>query len=562
MKSFAVIDIETRGLSARPEDFILGCFYTDKLKRYFLKREEMVKFIFSDDNPCKNIFAHNSEYDYTCLFGNIITELDNSALFVGSLFIKAKKDGITFYNSMAILKTTVEQLGKHYGKEKGVLADKFKTAKPGEKITVNKEDIEYCYRDCEIIYDYLIKTFEFTKKIKPTIASCAMEIFVKNYLVRKFTRNELNEKFRHSYYGGRVECFRFGKINPCYKYDIVSLYPKVCTDMYFPDFSKIKRLSKEKFNNISGIINNYEGCAKVTVHHKENFVCVLPHRKDHEIIYPYGKWTAFYNFNELRKAISTGFVKIIKVHECYYAPKIFFSELSDYMKYYFDKKNTSTGSEKIINKFLLNALTGKFAQKDHGRKYYFLNLQDAVQFLNGLKGKVKHIKHHFSEDRDDLFVEIFKNENRKKSVWNIPTISSYITSEARVLMLDYYLKNKNYLCYTDTDSLVLSKPLPDKYVGSNLGEMKKEMDEKIDIIGNKRYDSFIKGKKHSYIKGVSKNHKKIKGNFFFKKMIRTKEALRRNIEAGHFIEVEKHLSNDYTKRIVHKNYTTPLKLVL
>lgn len=562
-KNFCVIDIETLGLSARPESFVLGCVYgyTDSgiIKKSFFNREEMIKYIFNN-NDFKYVFAHNAEYDYTCLFDNIIINLDNSALFVGSMFISAKKDGIKFMNSLAILKTTVESLGKNYGVEKMTLDDKFKTAKPGDKIEVNENDIIYCFRDCEIVYDYLVKIFEITGKMKPTIASCAMEIFTKNFLQRKFEYNKYNEIFRNSYYGGRVECFRFGKIKPCYKYDVNSLYPKVCTDMYFPDFNKIKKGKvNDKGRFVDMILPNYEGCAKVTIFHRDNFIGTLPLRKESEIIYPQGRWTAFYNFNELRSALKHGFVEIEKVHSYYYAPKMFFSELRNFMIYFFDKKDNTAGAEQLINKFILNSLTGKFAQKEHGEKRYFEKSNDCFRYLESLSSKPRYVIHSFSEQRDDVFLEMFRKNTAKKSRWNIATISSYITSEARVYMLNYYLKYQNKICYTDTDSLVLSSPMTE-VSGRKMGEFKKELDEEIDIIGNKHYYTKIKKRKIKYIKGVHKVHKKKKGKFVFKAMVKTKTSLRRNLNAGDFIEVEKMLTNDYSKRTLKKNKTFTLNI--
>lgn len=563
-KNYCVIDLETAGLSARPESFVFGCLYGENeqgelIKKVFHDRETMIRYIFKQTH-FKYIFAHNSEYDFTCLFDNIILNLDHSALFVGSMFIKAKKDGITFMNSLAILKTSVSELGKHSGDYKMQLDDKFKNAKTPDQIKVNDFDIEYCFKDCQIVYDYLVKIFEFTEKLKPTIASCSMEIFVKKFLQRKFFHNKLNEVFRNSYYGGRVECFRFGKINPCFKYDVNSLYPYVCTDMYFPDFNKMKRGNKGTDYFKKFVLKNYEGCAKVKVIHTKNFVGVLPFRKETEIIYPFGTWVAYYNFNELRKAVETGFVQIVKVYEYYYAPKIFFSELSDYMKFFFQKKDTTEGAEKMINKFLLNSLTGKFAQKEHGRKIYFENIHDAQQYLNTFRTKQKFKIHHFNEHRDDLFLEMFKKDrNKNVSRWNIPTISSYITSQSRIFMLDFYLKYQDSLCYTDTDSLVLSKPM-NEVSGNGLGQFKKEKDEQIDIIGNKHYHTKIGRKKFKMIKGVHKKHTKHKGKFVFTRMIRTKESINRNLHAGMFIKVEKEMSNDYTKRSVIKNKTLTLKI--
>src|SRR4029078_922431 len=138
--NFCVLDIETTGLSARPESFVLGCIYANNglLKKSFIDREEMIKYIFNQDE-FKYVFAHNAEYDFTGLFDNIFQNLDKEALFVGSMFVKGIKNGIIFMNSLAILKTTVSELGKHYGLEKLILNDKFKNAKPGDKIEITKE---------------------------------------------------------------------------------------------------------------------------------------------------------------------------------------------------------------------------------------------------------------------------------------------------------------------------------------------------------------------------------------------------------------------------------------
>ena len=131
LKNFCVIDIETKGLSARPESFVFGCLFSkdengQEYKKVFMTRVEMVNFLLSNKNPYKYIFAHNGEFDFTCLFDNIILNLDRSALFVGSTFIQAKKDKKIFCNSLPVLKSSVKELGKNLGLEKMELDNKFK----------------------------------------------------------------------------------------------------------------------------------------------------------------------------------------------------------------------------------------------------------------------------------------------------------------------------------------------------------------------------------------------------------------------------------------------------
>lgn len=561
---FLVIDIETKGLSARPDRFVFGCVYADNgnFKKVFHDRKKMVDYLLSQ-TEYKYIFAHNAEFDLTILFDNIVLHLDNAAIFIGSLFIKAERLGKIFLNSLAVLKSSVKALGECSGNYKGNLDDKFKRWKEGDgDINVTKEDIDYCFKDCEIVFDYLSIIYEMTGKIKMTVAGCAMHIFTRQYMSEKFLYNPLNDIFRESYYGGRVECFRFGMSKNIFKYDINSLYPYVCTKMFFPDFSKVKR---GKPCNVKIFIGNYlktyEGCALIKVNHEKSFVGVLPFRNETEIIYPCGKFEGWYNFNEIRKALSTGLIQIEDVKDYYFAPRMEFKSLREYMLDFFKKKNESVGAEMLLNKFLLNGLTGKFGQKNHPKSIYFLDISEAFKHIkeNNIRKQNYEIK-HFSEERQDVFLEIADNEDRKRAKWNIPTVSSYICSEARCTMIDYYIKYKNNLIYTDTDSLILDCPIEEK-TGTNLGQMKREKDESVIIFGNKHYSSFYKGKKTDYIKGIKKDYKIKNGKYCFFKMIRTKEALRRReLKSGTFIEIKKVLKKNYTKRICTKKTTQTIFL--
>ncbi len=87
---------------------------------------------------------------------------------------------------------------------------------------------------------------------------------------------------------------------------------------------------------------------------------------------------------------------------------------------------------------------------------------------------------------------------------------------------------------------------------------KKEHDTEIEIKGNKHYSSKVEGKKVYHIKGVSKNFKRKGKNFTFQKMIKSKESIKRNLHAGMFIDVVKHLSGNYTKRVINKNNKTQI----
>jgi len=176
-----------------------------------------------------------------------------------------------------------------------------------------------------------------------------------------------------------------------------------------------------------------------------------------------------------------------------------------------------------------------------------------------------HILKTFSEVRDDCFL-ITENEKFVNSFFAIPTFSSYITSEARILLLTGLLDNEknSKILYCDTDSIFLEGKFTGQ-ISDILGNWKLEEKNILNIRGLKNY-VFIDehGKTIEAIKGVSRNavkSKTEKNTYKWKKYYKTKEALRRNKEAGESYKVKKTLSGIYDKREVLKNgETKPIKL--
>lgn len=555
---FCVLDTETWGLDAQQKSFALCCVYGDNgnFKKHFTDREKLVEWIFTQ-KEYTHIFAHNSEYDLTTIFGNIYQKLDRSALFVGSLLICAKKDGVTFANSFAILRSSVAELGKNSNNQKLELADKFKSYTKGDKKIINEHDITYCYRDCEIVYDYLFSIFEMTGKIVLTIASAAMTIYKNEFSEKEYKYKKITECFRQSYYGGRVEVFRFGNYKNIKKYDINSLYPFVCVGLNYPNPNFLvhtKKIIKSKFDYD---LKMKEGVAFVIVNVFNNYYGCLPFSREKELIYPIGKIEGWYNFNELRFCLDKKLLEILEVKEYYAAPKMRLFGLETYVKKFFKEKNETVGAEKLINKYLLNALTGKFSQKQHPDRHYFENEKMCFDFVKKNKIPLKNIEiKHFNSERSDCFLEV-KNSEKRIATFVAPFISSYITSAARMVMLPFFERHKKSLIYTDTDSLVLlNEKINKKYISNDFGSFKKEDETEITVYGNKNYLAVSPKKETRYHKGVPRINKCVDGVYFFKKMIKTKEAIKRNLNAGEFVDIQKRDVKKYTKRIVSRDGTT------
>lgn len=230
--------------------------------------DDFMEFLEYSKEPCK-VYMHNLRFD-----GNFIINWLESHSFK---FVRDRrnagdksytslitKDGIyynieiyfmrdklrhvankvTFYDSLKIINTSVEQIAKdfHLPIEKGMIDYKAKRER-GHKLTT--EEIGYIRNDTEIVAMALDELFKAGVK-KSTIGASALDCF-KN-MTRDFGRyfatlpNEISDDIRHAYRGG------FTFLNPIYcdktisdgiTLDCNSEYPAMMASNLFP-FGKPK----------------------------------------------------------------------------------------------------------------------------------------------------------------------------------------------------------------------------------------------------------------------------------------------------------------------------------
>jgi len=129
-------------------------------------------------------------------------------------------------------------------------------------------------------------------------------------------------------------------------------------------------------------------------------------------------------------------------------------------------------------KLLNNSLYGKFGMKDGTKQIVILRNvtpEDKLKISFVLKSNCKHII-DIIELNDHILLEINKpNENNEYHGTDVNVaIASAITAYARIHM-SQFKNNPDYkLYYSDTDSAVTNKPLPDHLVGTALGQLKLE----------------------------------------------------------------------------------------
>lgn len=553
-KTFYVFDIETGRrrsdgsieyfLSARPEHFIFGVIYGENYRRVIYSVKEFKQEFRKKRYKNKLVFAHNAEYDLSGIYGNIYY-LDRSAIFNGK-FITCTNGNIKFADSFNLLPTSVKKLGELLGYPKGKLGQNLISR------DINK-DIEYCTRDCAIVYKSLQKMFA---DLEPsfTIGSLSLKLFRAKYLPKTIFINELADDFFPAYYGGRTEAFKIGDCDAGVL-DLNSAYPFIMDTYTFPDPEKLTR-AVPSVANLYTILNGtvFEGMAECTVEIPKSHFGPLPYRWNERLIFPVGKITGAWVFPELREALKHG-VKILHVSKIIYSPPIP-SPFKGFVAELWGKRN-ATDDEflRYLYKLYLNNLYGKLAQREREQFIYFKHESELRPFME--KNKIRNGEVMPTTDGGYFFrYETDKLFNHTIAPW-----AAYITAGVRILLNRGLHKFADTVLYCDTDSLFV-EGLKKYESSSALGGWKLEHKRIVNIRTLKDYVYFNEvGEETRSLKGVKKDSQQLTPHadvFQTKRMIRTRESFRRtdNLPPGTFIEQFKFISGDYNKRQILRDGNT------
>jgi hypothetical protein len=413
-----------------------GCTYdaeTGTVKS-FTDMRKMRRFLEGPSLEGHALVAHNAEYDIANIWG--IGGLDAFSFYAksGSLFKLAtlnhgKHARTIFLDSYGHFQGPLKEMGDFMGLPK--LND------PGLKMPWSKRR-EYCIRDAEIVAKFMAQLQEsylsLGTSLHPSAGGSAMELYQRKYLPlawRALPRS-LWEYQASGYHGGRAEAFRMGEIHePVNCYDVASQYPFIARDALLPNPDTFVFKKNPAPNCL-----DYEGItrARVSVRgHKPP----LPLKRG-QLIFPVGEFTGTWPNNLLRYAVNSGEVRILKLLSTCSAVQSGY-HLREFMQDMYDIK---TNEEKPIalrkaSKWLMNALTGKFGQRDTVTQWN----REASDFVN-----VKTVPPSFS----------------------VPAWSSAITGGGMAYMHGFF---NDKTLYTATDSIHTTDSME---VGVNLGDFKLE----------------------------------------------------------------------------------------
>lgn len=538
------------GLSARPESFCFGVIYGLNYCKVFHNLKEMIEELKTERFRKKYVFAHNAIYDLTTMFGNVF-HMDPNAVMNGSRFIMAKNGVCIFADSYNILATSVAKIGQMIGIAKPSLGDDYYSEE------IDSGVINRCIVDCQIVWEGLLSIFEMAGDIKVTQASLSMTYFRRFHQKFDIKHNEkIGSHFWNSYYGGRTEAFKLGKVNGKVL-DVNSMYPYAMKVCQFPNPLYLKHEAGISLKRLKFLMNAFEGLAYVTVRHKESWIGYLPLKKDGKLLFPVGKFSGCWNFLELRYGVESGIVEIISVDSAIYGERME-SPFDKYVDYLYGKRlETTNDFDKFRIKIFMNSLYGKFAQRISEESIYIPDIELADEMISEYQRQGVFIELlMFNEKRKDAQL-IIKSKKFSNLSYSIPLFSSYITSFARIMLLKkaIELKPKGVL-YCDTDSLFISNDfgITNEY---HLGGWKKENKIVTLIRGLKNYEYTENGKIFNRIKGVPEKAVQIATNSYeYFNMMKTREAMRQNKTPGLMTKRTKVLTGEYSKRIVYSDGTT------
>jgi DNA polymerase type B, organellar and viral len=494
--------------------------------------ERMLKSVFSDlfrrKNTSKNIYIHNgSEFDLIFLLKHL-ANYDNikiKPLIKDGKFINITIEygpnyqyNIYIKDSFLLLPHSLSQLSKDFNCEsvKDIFPHEFVSANnlnyKGEvpeikffkelsneeyqeyksRFTDNlwnlkKEAIKYCELDCKALFDVLINfnqeiynLFEVNITESPTLPSLAFRIFRTHFMDKikiPILKGLIFKDICNSYYGGHVDLYKPESIKGknVYIYDVNGLYPSAMISNQFPtklisyfigDISIMTEF--DKINPLKS--SDTTGFFKVEVSAPSLLHPILPYRTDRTTVYGEGSWTAWYSTDEMINAMKFGYKFNILAGYIFKKESIFtkFVEILNGMK-----ENSEKGSPKyLIAKLLLNSLYGRFGMSPILKSHLLVDTKLIPKLIEE-KG-IENIFENADLGKKSL---ITINEDFTDDIKINVAIASTVTANARIHMSIF--KNNpeltGILYYTDTDSAIIEKQLPDYMVDSKaLGKMKLE----------------------------------------------------------------------------------------
>lgn len=339
----------------------------------------------------------------------------------------------------------------------GIMAGKPKMQMPDmtDSILAWKE---YCEQDVEILFETFCTLIKWCSDhqmgmFRYTAASQAMSCFRHGRMpVRLYPTENTDAKAleRESYFGGRIECFRLGRISErVHLVDVNSMYPSVMKGGFYP--TRLEHYEQRRqFGPIPSGFRADNSVARCDV--QTDRAC-YPTRTERGICYPTGRFTTTLCGRELAAGIRRGDIAAIAdwaVYDCASIFDIFVSDLWNLRQ-----QHAHAGQRPLeqFAKLLLNSLHGKFAQWQ--AKW---QATDDGEYCPDWRMKVVHDQNGIVAGEYFGFAgTTFKKMPKAERSQTMPIISAFISANVRMRM--NYLREiagVRNVYYQGVDSLLVN----------------------------------------------------------------------------------------------------------
>lgn len=433
------------------------------------------------------VFNHQEKYKIPKLL------IRNRMIYEINVYSNSEKLLFRFRDSLHLIPGKLQDLArnlcKHLGNKGSIPYDQINPENLVRKKTML---IEYMKQDILLLGGVMQKAqsiywdlygIDIVNKI--TLSALALNIFRLKYYddinnwIHIPNRNE-DTFIRKAYYGGHADAYK-PKGENLYYYDVNSLYPFVMKEYQMPGGKPVwhSNLTNIELDKMCGFIEAYVECPETM---NKPF---LPYRDMNGILlFPTGKFVGVYYSEELKYARSIGYTVVpISGYLFERMESPFKDFVSDLFSSRLEARNEGNEALSFVYKILMNSLYGRFG----------INPNSTSCEIHTEEEKMKMIKHPTFKDADPLSMdkELSYKDYDKGNVWlmtfnteldanhwNPPKnaavqIAAAITACARIYMYPYISRDDCY--YTDTDSVILGKPLPEEMISSKvLGKFKLE----------------------------------------------------------------------------------------
>lgn len=552
-------------------------------------------------NNKKIIYFHNLKFDSKFFIDFLFEKFDivkvirTDSKIIAIKCFKLRKNSkqldciLEFKDSLSILLVSIKRLGKMLN---------FPKLEFNFDYSDLKKAINYCFRDCEIIYYALKKLYnaimnEFnltnnrTKKplqfyeLPLTIASLSKKIIMLYYpeVFYKVDKH-LERRLREHYFGGRTEAFDFNKAENASYLDENSEYPFLLSSREFSNGQTYMfAVDSVNFNRSKNILA-YEVLVKENLYYP-----IYPKRVNGIIFFPKTTKRVImtkFEYNYLKK---NGYFKRkdIEILEVYFEFRVV--EIITFKELFLLLYNLrhSYSSKHIFNyifKIVMNSGYGKFAEKPEKEVYDFIGKEIELTL------EVLEKDEYYEFDNVVLKKSEMYQDYLKINLFNAILTTSYARFDIWIMLEKCRLKGiKGF--YTDTDSIVVNNEKLDKlksHLSNEFGKWKIEQQFKyFQAIDSKEYIKEISNEKvnkktilmyHTNLFSLFEFNSKFKGvsNKYLDTLNKMKSHLKKGTKVnliGSFFYcqnrksdnktvhiIEKHKNSFYNKRIILDDLTT------